>query len=390
MIRFMPDTWLDALVRPIGMAVPAGGIYAEILAPDFRFIFVLALVLGWLAWRVRVRSGAAARTLGLLAFVAATFVPWLATSGNGRYFMPSLFIVGPLCIALAHHLPLRQGWRLGLAGLMVLVQVALLHEVQPWSSWGLAPWREGPAFGVDVPQDMREKPATYVTLSSISYSLIAPNFHPDSRWINLSSQNGRPGDSPDQRRARALLSASPVVYGVFPSAQRLAGEVEILPEQADAIDLGLAEYQLRIVRKQCRIVASRGLTAIGARDGQEIADKEPRGFWFCRLEKHTAAPAEQKKAPPDVEAVFDRVEQQCPRLFPPGAARTTVVGSGFRRFYPDADMRLYVMDDGQVMYKYLRALNAVELGTKADVMRDSFHVDCNIRGRAGLPWEREI
>jgi len=390
MIRFMPDTWLDALVRPLGMAVPAGGIYAEILAPDFRFVFVLALALAWLAWRVRARE-AAARTLGLLAFVAATFVPWLATSGNGRYFMPILFVVGPLCIALLHHLPLKQGVRLSLAAFMVLLQLGLLHEVQPWRSWGLAPWRDAPAFGIDVPKDMQEKPATYITLSSISYSLIAPSFHPASRWMNLSSQTVRPVETPDQRRVRELLDASPLIYGIVPSANRLGDEREILPEQADALDLGIAPFRLKIHRADCRLVASRGLTAMGMRPDEKLADKEPRGFWFCPLDRLPAAlMPDRPKVPQEVDAVMDAVEKQCPRLFQPGAALTTVLPVGYRRFYPDSDMRLYVLNDGRVLYKYLRALNMVDIGKPRQVLAPGFKMDCNIRGRAGMPWDREI
>lgn len=393
MIRFEPDTLLDALVRPIGMAVPAGGIYAEILAPDLRFVFVLVLLLAWLAYRVRLRAPAATRTLALLACIALSFIPWLITSGNGRYFMPMLLLVGPLCIAMLHQLPVRQGARLGAAAFMLLAQLALLHEVQPWQSWGLAPWRNGPAFGIDVPKDLRDTPATYISLSGISYSLIAPSFHPDSRWMNLSSQGARPeeADSADLRRVRKLLDTSPVIYGIVPSANRNGTERLMPDEQADAIDLGIAGFGLQIRRPSCRVIASEGLTSMGMRADQQISDKEPRGFWVCRLDRLTGKAAPPKpRIPAEVEAAMDAVEKQCPRLFPPGNAATTLLPAGYRRFYSESDMRLYVMDDGRVMFKYIRALNMVEVGSKSTVVAPDFHMDCNIKGRAGLPWEREI
>lgn len=390
MIRFEPDTLLDALVRPIGMAVPAGGIYVETIAPDFRFVFVLALLLAWLAWRVRARA-AAARTLGLLAFVAASFVPWLATSGNGRYFMVSLLVVGPLCIALLHHLPVQQGARLGLAGLMVAAQVFLLHEVQPWNSWGLAPWRAGPAFEVQVPEDLRRQPATYVTLSNISYSLIAPSFHPQSRWISLSSVPTQPADAPDLRRATKLLEASPVIHALFPSLENVLGDKAPLAEQSDAIDLALVDHGLQLRRSECRLLPSQGLTHVGAQPGQALEEMAPRGFWVCGTARVDAASAPAKPQPsPDMEAVLDRVERMCPRLFPPGTARSHMLSVGLRRFYSESDMRLYLLNDGKVVYKYMRALNSVVLGGKDEVMASGFRMDCNIRGRAGLPWEREI
>src|SRR6185369_9315597 len=41
MIRFLPDTWRDAILRPLALASPDGGVYIEIIAPDFRFLFIL-------------------------------------------------------------------------------------------------------------------------------------------------------------------------------------------------------------------------------------------------------------------------------------------------------------------------------------------------------------
>jgi hypothetical protein len=390
-IRFVPDSLLEAVVRPIAMAVPAAGIYVETIAPDFRFVFALVLALAWLAWRLRAREGAA-RTLGLLAFCALAFVPWLVMSGNGRYFMPVLLVVGPLCIALLHQLPLTRGARAGLAGLMVCAQAFLLLEVQAWNSWGMVAWREPPVFAVDVPQDLRERPATYLSVSNITYSLIAPRFHPDSRWMNISTLRGLPPDAPDVVRARRLLQASPVVHAIFPS---LPGQPSsALPESdvLELVDLSLGEYQLQVDRgRACRLLNAPGLTGFDRPSaGQQV--HEARGFWLCPV---TAAPKESvlppPKVAPEIEAALNRIEQLCPRLFPPGSSKTAMLTVGARRFYAESDMRLYVLNDGQVVYKYLRALNPVALGHVKDVAGSGFRMDCNqIRGRSGLPWEREI
>jgi hypothetical protein len=92
-----------------------------------------------------------------------------------------------------------------------------------------------------------------------------------------------------------------------------------------------------------------------------------------------------------MEAALDKVERTCPRMFRPGEARTSLLATAARRFYPSSDMRLYVFEDGQVAYKYMRALNPVSLGRIDDVLANGFRMDCSqIRGRSGLPWEREI
>jgi hypothetical protein len=330
----------------------------------------------------------------LVAVCVATFVAWMATSGNGRYFMPTLLLAGPLCIALLNALPISRGARVGAALFMLAAQGFLLHEVAPWHSWGLVEWRDPPAFAVDVPRDLVETPATYVTVNGISYSLIAPAFHPASRWMSVASQQGRPTHAQERQRVRDVIAQSGVVYVLFPS---LPGQPitthHLQPELARALDTALLPHGLRLPEQECRVLASRGLTSMGVRAGEPVptAPELQRGFWLCKADK--VAPVNLPPGgpvDPRIEAAFAHVEAQCPRMFPPGTATTVALSSGARRFYLESDMRLYVSESGQVMYKYIRAMNAVALGTIDEVLAPGFHLECNaIRGR-GMPWDREI
>ena len=122
MIRFEPDTLRDALWRPLAMAAPNSDVYLEIMAPDLRFAVLLLLtVVSVVTLR---RSPRSRPVVLLLAFVWLAFVPWLMSSGNGRYFLPVLLAVGPLCIALIHRLPMRGRMRATLAVLVVAVRVS--------------------------------------------------------------------------------------------------------------------------------------------------------------------------------------------------------------------------------------------------------------------------
>src|SRR4051794_31172481 len=118
MIRFIPDTWLEALLRFFVMAAPDGNVYVEIAAPDLRFAAIILLAVAVaLSWR---RVGANKRpALALLAFVLASTVPWLLTSGNGRYWMPVLLSVGPLAVGLVFLLPVTKAFKLFIAGGLV-------------------------------------------------------------------------------------------------------------------------------------------------------------------------------------------------------------------------------------------------------------------------------
>ena len=125
------------------MAAPDAGVYAEIIAPDLRFAFALALIGVWVAlyrramWRL-------SPTLVLLGFTSLAFASWLATSGNGRYFIPILLVVGPLCVALAHQMPWSCWMRLSIVFLMVGLQGLAIYEASPFQTWALHKWAEPP------------------------------------------------------------------------------------------------------------------------------------------------------------------------------------------------------------------------------------------------------
>ena len=395
MIRFLPDTFRDAIWRPLAMASPDGGVYVEIIAPDFRFallvVLAFALALFVFVRRAPLRMSPA---LALLMLTALAFVPWLATTGNGRYFIAFLLVVGPLCIGLVQLLPVTRGMRVVLAVGMCLLQAYLLEDVNPWRTWGLLTWAEGPAFPVDVPADLRDQPATYVTLSSISYSLIAPRFDPRSRWINISSLRGVGDPSPDEARAQARLQPPGALRVIFPTVPGGQQGESMDPALARAIDDLLSSQDLSIESvAACRLLRSAGMAAITARR----LDTSPRehmvhGFWLCPLARH-AAPGAGHRSPvsASTEKVFARLEAMCPRIFPPGDTVSLRLPAGAVRAYPSSDFKLYVLDNGEVWYKYVRALNPVFLGKPEAILVPGFGMDCNrIKGRSGLPWERGI
>lgn len=394
MTRFGPDTLGDALMRPLAMAAPNGGVYVEFQAPDFRFVFVLALLVLLLVL-VRRRRGAATPPMVLLALCAAAFVPWLATTGNGRYFMAFLLLAGPLCIGLVQLLPVTRGMRFALALGMVAWQGYLLHDVKPWGAWTYVQWRDGPAFEIQVPADMVARPATYVGLANISYSIIAPRFHPDSRWINISAAPGLGHPTPDQLRVEAFLRTGDPLRVIFPSPPgALDGDV-VDAALETAIDDLLARQGLSITDAgQCRFLRSRGLEAAAQQGrGTQAAPKTTFGFWVCPLQRHARAPSPtEPPLPPWVDAVFDKMERTCPGLFHRGEASTLRIPAGALRGYPGSDIKLYVFTTPRkVMYKYFRALNPVVVGTADAVLAPGFRMDCSdVRGRTGMPWDWEI
>jgi hypothetical protein len=307
--------------------------------------------------------------------------------------MPGLLVIGPLCIALAARLPATKEFRLVTAAGLVAVQAWVLYNASPFGAWSLGTWDKAPFFPVEVDQEAKTEPATYVTISNISYSLIAPQFHPDSRWVNISALPDASIPSADGRRLASLLRHSRTIKMVAPTRpDYMTGDGSPKPELVEVMNNILAGQRMRLAEPlRCRLLRSHGLATVGTH-----IEKVPpmllakMGFWVCDVQYPGPPPASRQEPSRDVKSVFEHVEQQCPRFYQPGQISAARIEGGWVRMYPQADIRLYVMDDGDVYYKYWRAMNAELLG-RADAIRAGAKVECDsVRGRTGMPWDREI
>lgn len=375
MIRFMPDSWVDVLLRPLDMISPEGNIYVEVPAPDIRLAAALLLAFAVLATAWRRRSELRPAFL-LLALTLLAMVPWLATTGNGRYFIPFLLLLGPLCVGLVRLLPLSGSMKFSAVGLLLLVQGVLVFEASPWGTWTLLPWRDGRYFEVAAPP---AEPRSYVTLSPISYSLMAPLFPAESRWMNLSAPvTGRERDY--ARKWLAQAKALHLIAVAYPAQMEADGGPS--PAVLKVFDRMMRPRGLSLAPDApCEFLASPGLAGIATR-GKGLSDKaDPTarfGFWMCPLKYDPAAAADLPGAPPDHEddAVFEVVEKLCPRFFPPGQAVTQAIDGGATRHYTNSDTRLFVLDGGEVMYKFWRSLNPVLIGNREGVLAGQARIDC--------------
>jgi hypothetical protein len=371
MIRFLPDDWVDVLMRPIDMVAPEANVYVEIAAPEVRLAAALiAAAVLLVLWKWRTAPSRPA--LSLLALLIASMVPWLATTGNGRYFIAWLVLLGPLCIGLLRPLPVSTGKKLALGGSLILAQMFVLSENPPWRSWTWVNWTDAPYFKIDPPP---AEPATYVTIANISYSLIAPQFPAAANWINLSG-GVSPRDAPDVARRLSHARSLNMLVPAIPSEVVSGGQ----PSAAAADALGRLLQGQRLFLKQdasCTFLRSEGLARIGLRLGTQPAEEraDRYGFWICPIEyrpdTQPSGPGERDVA---VESVFETVERLCPRFFPPGAEAQRINGAWLKQY--DTDTKVYLLDDGTAMYKFWRSVNPVLIGTRADVLAGRASIDC--------------
>ena len=171
MSRFATDGLAELLSRTFSIADFAAGIYVETIAPDIRpaaFLVAMVLMASW--WSIRqLRNhsgrppaknpttqtllGASSQRLVLSMQCAwlLTWFAWLPYSGNGRYILPLLLILGPLLGATIWILPISQNKRW--SGLLIIAawQILQLHSVSPAKSWSVLnrPWTTAHPLSTD-------------------------------------------------------------------------------------------------------------------------------------------------------------------------------------------------------------------------------------------------
>lgn len=395
--RFIPDTLLDGLLRPLAMALPDAGVYVEFMAPDPRFFLFFAFLLPTLAYLFfRHRSvlvGVPQRLLLLTVWILISFPIWLFSSGNGRYLMPIVMVIGPLLVAGIFY-ALKQGMKaLALIMLLLVVQWGMVYNSDPFGVWTLIKWGEGRYFKIDIPEPYRSRAHVFVTISGISYSLLAPQFNPESSWIHL---DGEPVDTSklmpfDARRRLLDPSEHPVLLVPVPARFKMTDELPSI-QSLMAMNQVVEPYGRKVKSVQdCIFAPSWSLSIFGRRDApKEIAEAEKKGFWFCAMSIDDQRAGGQNRASVyQYEDIFAMIEKSCPDYFPAGQSRIGRLEDGFEKHYSQSDTDVLVLDSGQVLLKYFRQLNPQLLGTVDEMRKGRFNFACNqIHGRESLPWLR--
>lgn len=410
MIRLMADTWQEAVLRPLAMAAPNGWVYSEIMAPDFRFVLAIALSVAALFSALILRRAqepvGRRPVIALLSLTFLSFVPWMATTGNGRYFMTYLLLIGPLCLGLVSILSTTRSMKASLALLLVGLQGFALYQNNPWrpfDSWQSIPWKEAPYFSIDVDPSILVQDATYVSIANMSLSLVAPQFPASSHWVNLSIFSGADVSkgAAIYEPVRKLLQSSRTLKLFQRSAPR---EMEPGTNQPNhkaiaAINSYLQPHRLALKEPtDCLLLTSKSLvfTTFISTDESDLEKeriKSRAGFWICSLEYPVKQILSEEANPADSIArrVFERMESLCPRFFAPGQELVGNHPAGQTRAYASSDSSLVVTRDGQVYFQYARTLNPQKIGQVDEILQPGYKLDCTkFKGRAGLPWEREI
>ena len=386
MERFRPDNWWELWLRPLLMLDPGGGVYVEFPAPDLRFV-VLLVFAGIVALSKRWRElvpGTRRALIGLFI----TMWCWTYISGNGRYFLPGLLLVGPLTIALLAALKVSTLMRWTLVGFVVVGQIVIVTVMYVANPMANLTWDDLDPIGLPA-SPLRAEPAVFTVVGGNAYAALVPRFHPDSQWVSFLGHYLIPPRSVEYERLTQVL-ASPKKKYVVVDASRSSSDkaAEEMSQLLAALNSMLAKHDLRLREEPCQFL---GRKSNAAHARPSSIDLGQLGLWFCRFEPEPNPVA--RVLPADLSPLqrdaFASVERSCPRFFTPNGGQD-FRGEGVSvRMYSGTDTQLIARDNGKVAYRYQLALNTTPIGQVDEVVSGAKTVNCDkLVGRYELPWKR--
>jgi hypothetical protein len=384
--RFKLAGIADALTLPFRMAQMHSWVYVEIMAPDIRFalLVIVSVLLAvkqvssrWRSHQVMDRDPSKALFF-TIGFVCVSSVLWLITSGNGRYVMPLLLLVGPLlCLGILKLLPNgRQAISVG----AFLLFLQIVHAGNAgFPRWDSGPWTDK-WIDVSVPSELLDGPYGYLTLGPLNNSFVAPFLSPGSGFVNLTGGFPISPTGPGSARVNGFIK----VYAgrlrmLIRSQGSLSKDVVVL----DVADEQLAPWGLRVVRPACSSIE---ITLTPNDRVSRVDLKQPaRSFSLlsCAVERGAKMNEESQKARKRFTAVFDSVDKSCPKLFSPPGWYPLKLGNAWFRRYMNTDTIVFVKQ-GRVFYsRYDYGPFDVDMGSVEDWENGTSTFKCEKPAR---PW----
>jgi hypothetical protein len=410
--RFIPSSLAEALWRPFALIIPVRFVDDEYASPDLRYALLLVLaLLGLLRWASRRRRRApepgvacvgAQMGRGFVALACALLVDWvlwLRVSGNGRYFLPMACVAAVLGVVLACRMFAAQRGVLALLLTAVLVvqgvQLAFGAQYRTFVPWDGDPW-----FEIFVPNALRNAPDLYFLLGEQSNSFIAPFLANGSAFVNLDGDYVLGPGGVNGANVEKLIREYPghirvgIMAGVFDLSP-----VKALPDVAHADDT-LALFGLRADTTDCSTVTVRDMrfpwrevlprtTPMNLRQikaGLRRIRQSTDGYLVtCRVVPDQDSRVALANAQREPDLVFDRMEDECPRLFQPPRVVTEAYGDSrhgyvWMRKYSGSSLTAFIGEGSLTLVDGARGGAPEVLGSESDWAKGLVRLACGRHG----------
>lgn len=351
--RFRPASLMDALRYPLDLADAFKRVGFETITVDIRPITLISLLLV-ISFATLLHGNSkpdappvdAARSR-LLWLSLGLFVPgWLYTSGNTRYALQALLLLGPAIAWTTARLPGRGAIVPLLAFALPLAAQGAMAFTLNAPRWTQRPWAQE-WFDLQIPEQLRKKPAYYLSFQIQTYAALATILPQGSRFTNLIGQNTLPPESLAWQRVREIQQAHGLPWRSLYTVPTLIQPGGVPLDSLDSLDSLLSEYGLRSERSDCQWIVLDGagqppLSWAREQAGDvQIGEPARNVIISCALVEAPPLPAAEKARRDAIDARMDALESSCARLLTPAHTVSEQLSDTQRqRLYVNNDIRL--------------------------------------------------
>ena len=355
--RFRPANLEAALHFPLDMANSFKRVSFEGQVVDIRPMWLLGLavctMLILLVKRFRTTQTNMPRRdeKKLFWLCLALFMPaWIFSSGNIRYAIEPLLLLGPAIALLAlHWVGKRHIWALLAVLLPLFGQTVLATTVNAMTLPGFngKAWRFALLDASSLPEPLSRTPTYYLSLQPLSVASLAPLFPSGSRFLNLI---GASTLSPDAMPLKAMETYRQVnelplrtLYLKFTAANHI-NNIQTDVNKQNSL---LSEYGYRIQENDCVFIELNDNNSSSAENTRtsdpKTSDKARSVMISCAAIKTDPLSPTERTRRKNIDARIDRWEQLCLEVFSP-------IGFWSKQ-YPNARQRDFTSTDVHIVEK---------------------------------------
>lgn len=341
--RFRPDGWLDALWFPLGMADSFQRVSFEAMMVDIRPLWVLGMAVLLLLFSAFSRLmrrppgkglpvGERLFWLGLVFF----FPVWIYTSGNVRYAVQSLMLLGPAIALLAVRL---GAWQRHVSMFVLLLpvtaQAALATNLNFPNLMDAQPLvRDAVWFDARPPAPYDSTPAYYFSLQTQSFASLADRFPPQARFLNLIGQTSLEPQGKVLSNVEKLSAEKGLAMRTLYSPLMIKRGTESFKEMLASQNALLSEYGYLVVASDCFFIRNRAPHV-------ELIS--------CAIEKAPPLSVDELERRKAIDRRISFWERECPSVFYPAGFHSIQASQTRRRFYLATDFQVIAMPDGRLI-----------------------------------------
>ena len=341
--RFTVDGFFELLAFIFYLAIPKGWIYLEKIAPDLRFFLGALLALIFLVlhrFRLKKKNSQELLFKSFILVFWLAFSLWAFSSGNGRYAVPLMLLIGPIIVLASDYILSRPLRNIFLIVVLIVQGVTLSISADTRfsrSDWGKS-W-----YDFNVPDAYLQKEYLFITGDTVSFSFLTKYVNNSSSFINIGG---------------TLLPENEIVFKEIRSkSEDYTGRTKGLFSCGEETDEFIAcirlvspkfeRYGFSVDRHNC--------------EWSNSVDKSKK-IVGCDIHFSDKLILGYRKKREKVEKIFKAFDTVCGGLFQAGDSPIIKQGNTYGKLYPGDGVRLWLRENDDFFLQVVWGFEKTYLG----------------------------